>query len=211
MELPILPLAITMMAGPQMISAIIFVTTPRAVHVSLAFLGGVALAVTLGVVVMLILAELLGNAVDFGSESDSGSTGNIIKYALIGLLALAALRNWRTRATAEPPKWLGTLMSAGPARAFTIGVMVIGLMPSDMAIMLTVGVHLRQNDAGLVQALPFIALTVLIAALPLLLRLLLRHRAVSVMPRVRDWMNTHSWLVNIVVCVLFIVLIASGA
>lgn len=211
MELPILPLAITMMAGPQIISAVIFVTTPRAIRVSLAFLAGVAIAVTAGVLVMLGLAELLGNAIDLGSESDSGSTGNVIKYVLIGLLALAALKNWRGRATAEPPKWLGTLMSATTGRAFAVGLMVIGLMPSDLVIMLTVGVHLSQNDAGFVEALPFIALTLLVAALPLLARLLFRHRAEAAMPRVRDWINTHSWLVNIIVCVLFIVIIASGA
>jgi hypothetical protein len=211
MELPILPLAITMMAGPQIISAIIFVTVPGAVRVSLAFLGGVALAVTVGVLVMLGIGELLGNAVDLGSESDGGSAGNVIKYVLIGLLALAALKNWRGRATAEPPKWLGTLMSASARRAFAIGLMVIGLMPSDLVIMLTVGVHLAQNDAGFVEALPFIALTLLVAALPLLTRLLFRHRAATAMPRVRDWINTHSWLVNIFVCALFIVIIASGA
>jgi hypothetical protein len=28
-----------------------------------------------------------------------------------------------------------------------------------------------------------------------------------VMPKVRDWMNTNSWLVNIIVYVVFIVLI----
>jgi hypothetical protein len=27
------------------------------------------------------------------------------------------------------------------------------------------------------------------------------------MPKVRDWMNTHSWLVNIIVYVIFILLI----
>jgi hypothetical protein len=134
MELPILPLAITMMAGPQIISAIIFVTVPQAVRVSLSFLAGVALAATAGVLVMLGIAELLGNAIDLGSESDGGSAGNVIKYVLIGLLALAALKNWRGRSAAEPPKWLGTLMSAGPGRAFTIGLMVIGLMPSDLVI-----------------------------------------------------------------------------
>jgi hypothetical protein len=30
-----------------------------------------------------------------------------------------------------------------------------------------------------------------------------------VMPKVRDWMNTNSWLVNIIVCIVFIVLILS--
>ncbi|MEO3752779.1 GAP family protein [Streptomyces sp. B6B3] len=211
MELPILPLAVTMMAGPQIISAIILVTTPRAVRASLAFLGGVAVAVVVGVLVMLGVGELLGSAVDLGNESDGGSVGNIIKYVLVGLLALLALRNWRRRADAEPPKWLGTLMTAGPGRAFRVGLVVIAFMPSDLVILLTVGVHLAQNDDGFVNALPFVGLTVLIAALPLLTRLLFHHRAEAAMPRVRDWINGHSWLVNILVCVLFIVIIASGA
>jgi hypothetical protein len=32
-------------------------------------------------------------------------------------------------------------------------------------------------------------------------------RAVLDIPRVREWMNSHSWLVNIIVCVIFVVLI----
>ena len=39
MNLQILPLAITMMAGPQIMSAIIFVTTSGAVKLSAAFLA----------------------------------------------------------------------------------------------------------------------------------------------------------------------------
>ena len=47
----------------------------------------------------------------------------------------------------------------------------------------------------------------LIAALPLLLYLLFQRRAKRIMPRVRDWMNSNSWLVNIIVCGVFILLI----
>jgi uncharacterized protein involved in cysteine biosynthesis len=48
---------------------------------------------------------------------------------------------------------------------------------------------------------------VLVAALPLLLFELFHRRAQQLMPKVRDWMNTNSWLVNIIVCVVFIALI----
>jgi hypothetical protein len=54
---------------------------------------------------------------------------------------------------------------------------------------------------------PFMAATVFIAALPVLSYLLFRHRAKRAMPKVRDWMNKNSWLVNIIVYVIFIVLI----
>jgi Sap, sulfolipid-1-addressing protein len=49
--------------------------------------------------------------------------------------------------------------------------------------------------------------TILVAALPLIGFLLFHRRARRAMPKVRDWMNANSWLVNIVVCYIFIVLI----
>ncbi|MEV0637929.1 GAP family protein [Streptomyces sp. NPDC050619] len=207
MDLQILPLAITMMVGPQIMSAIIFVTTPRAVRVSSAFLLGVAVATTAGVAITRGLAALLGGAVDFGSSSDQGSAGKIIQYVLVGLLLFAAVKNYVTRATAEPPKWLGTLMTADPRRALKTGLLVILLMPSDIVIMLTVGSHLEQSDTGFGGAVPFIAATVLVAALPLLAYLIMGERAKRAMPKVREWVNTHSWLVNIIACLIFIALI----
>jgi hypothetical protein len=71
----------------------------------------------------------------------------------------------------------------------------------------TVGINLAQQNASLLGAVPFVAATIFIAALPVLSYLLFRRRAQQVMPKVRDWMNTHSWLVNIIVYVVFIVLI----
>ena len=88
-----------------------------------------------------------------------------------------------------------------------IGLLVILLMPSDIIIMLTVGTNLAQNGRSLVDALPFIGATVLIAALPLIVYIVFHRHALRAMPKVRDWMNTNSWLVNIIVYVVFILLI----
>jgi threonine/homoserine/homoserine lactone efflux protein len=203
MNLQILPLAITMMAGPQIMAAIIFVTAPKALRVSVPFLAGVAIATTVGVIITTTIASLLS----LGDPSDSGSSGNIIQYVLVGLLVALAIKNYVGRETAEPPRWLGALQSADVKRAFMTGLLVILLMPSDIIIMLTVGTNLAQNNAGLVAALPFIGATVLVAALPLLFFVLFHRRAQQFMPKVRDWMNTHSWLVNIIVCAVFIALI----
>lgn len=48
----------------------------------------------------------------------------------------------------------------------------------------------------------------LVASLPLL-GYLLWHKRTSAMPVVRDWMNSHSWLVDIIVYLVFIALIIS--
>jgi threonine/homoserine/homoserine lactone efflux protein len=207
MNLDILPLAITMMVGPQIISAIIFVTAPKPLKVSGAFLGGVALATIVGVLVAIAVAARLGNGVSLGDPSEWGSTGKLIQYGLVGLLVALALKNFLRRERAEPPRWLGTLQRADWRRALKTGVLVIWVMPGDLIVMLTVGVNLVHNDAGLGAALPFIGATVLVAALPLLLYLLFHRRAQRLMPRVRDWMNANSWLLNVLVCVVFIALI----
>jgi threonine/homoserine/homoserine lactone efflux protein len=133
--------------------------------------------------------------------------GTIIQLALVALLIVAAVKNYLGRETVEPPKWLGKLQNAEPKKAFRTGLLLILLMPSDIVIMLTVGMNLEHNNSSWVDALPFIGATLLVAALPLLTYILFRRRARTAMPRVRDWMNTNSWLVNIIVCGIFIVLV----
>lgn len=206
MSTQILPLAITMMAGPQILTAIVFVTVERPVPVSAAFLAGVAIATTVGVAIMFGIASLLGGD-GFGDADSPSSAGNVIQYVLVGLLVLLAIRNWRGRETAEPPKWMGSLQTANPKAALRFGLLLILLMPSDLIVMATVGVNLKHNDAAFVDALPFIGLTVLVAALPILAYLLFHRRAQRTMPKVRDWMTANSWLVNIIVCGIFLVLI----
>src|SRR5215211_9195875 len=145
MSLEILPLAITMMAGPQIMSAIIFLTTPKPLKVSASFIVGVAVATTVGVTIALAVASLLGSNGSLGDSSDAGSTGHIIQYLLVGLLVVLAVRNYVRRETVEPPRWLGALQSADSKTALKTGLLVILLMPSDVIIMLTVGVNLVHN------------------------------------------------------------------
>ncbi|MEU8827740.1 GAP family protein [Streptomyces sp. NPDC048636] len=207
MELQILPLAVTMMAGPQIVADVILVTTRRPVRTSLAFLLGVAVATTAGVALTRGIFALLGAAVSPGSPGDRGAAATVLQLVLVGLLVAVAVKNYVQRETVEPPKWLGSLMEAGPGKALVTGVLIVLLMPSDILVMLTVGASLEQHGAGLVEALPFIGLTVLIAALPLLVYLLFGSRARQAMPRLREWLNSHSWVVNIAACLIFIVLI----
>src|SRR5215208_3440890 len=192
MSVAVIPLAITMNAGPQIMSAIIFVTANKPLRLSAYFLGGVVIAVTVGLTITYTLASVLGN---------------IIQYVLVGLLVLLSIRSYLRRETSEPPRWLGAMQNAKPRTAFMAGLLLLSVFPSDFVILVTVGVNLGQNNASLLAAVPFIAATIFIAALPALSYLLFRHRAQRAMPKVRDWMNTNSWLVNIIVYVIFIVLI----
>ncbi|HJQ28350.1 MAG TPA: GAP family protein [Rubrobacter sp.] len=207
MNLAILPLAITMMAGPQIMSAIIFITAPKPLKLSASFIAGAIVAVAAGLTITYTLASLLGDSISLGDPSGKGSIGNVIQYLLVGLLAFLAIKNYVRRETIEPPRWLGTLQNAEPRMAFTTGLLLLSVFPSDFIVLVTVGVNLAQNNASLLAALPFIVATVFVAALPLLLYLMFHRRAQRVMPRVREWMNANSWLVNIIAYVAFIALI----
>jgi hypothetical protein len=133
--------------------------------------------------------------------------GNIIQYLLAGLLVYLSTMNYVRRETIEPPKWFGAMQNAGPRTAFITGLLLLSIFPSDFIILLTVRTNLVQNNSSLLGAVPFIAATILMAALPALSYLLFRRRAKETMPKVRDWTNTNSWLVNIMVYVEFILLI----
>src|ERR671918_675972 len=165
MSLAVIPLAITMNAGPQIMSAIIFVTAPKALKLSAYFLAGVVIAVTVGVTITYTLATVLGNSISLGDSSNSGSLGNIIQYVLVGLLIFLSIRSYLGRETSEPPRWLGALQNATPRTAFTTGLLLLSVFPSDLVILITVGVNLAQHNASLLAAVPFMAATVFIAAL----------------------------------------------
>jgi hypothetical protein len=207
MSLAILPLAITMNAGPQIMSALIFITASKPLKLSGAFLAGVVIAVSVGLTITYTIARVLGNSISLGDPSDASSIGNIIQYVLVALLIFLSIKNYVRRESIEPPRWLGALQNAKPKTAFTTGLLLLSVFPSDLVILITVGMNLAQNDASLVAGLPFVLATIIIAALPVLFYLLFHRRAQRMMPKVRDWMNANSWLVNIIVYVIFILLI----
>jgi small neutral amino acid transporter SnatA (MarC family) len=67
MHLDALPLAMTMMVGPGIMADIVLITAPKPVKVSAAFIAGVAIATTVGVLVALV--SMLGNSLSLGNPS----------------------------------------------------------------------------------------------------------------------------------------------
>jgi Sap-like sulfolipid-1-addressing protein len=201
----VLPLAFVMIAGPQIISAVFFATAESWARSSAAYVVGAALSITIVVTAAYLLADVIG---DDGGGGDSGSSG--IDYAIVALLVFAMVHVFRKRSENEPPKWMGKLQTATPGFAFGLGFLLLGLFPSDLVTSLTVGGHLSNDGDPWWYALPFVLLTVLLLALPALLVVVLGHRARAVLPKVRDWMNTNSWIVSEVVIAFFIVIVLSG-
>jgi Sap, sulfolipid-1-addressing protein len=102
------------------------------------------------------------------------------------------------------------LQTASLRLSFNLGLLLLGVFPTDIATSVSVGGHLANKRAPWVDGLPFILLTLLLLALPGLMVLLLGKRAEAFLPKVRDWMTANSWIVSEIVLVLFIVIVSKN-
>lgn len=199
-----LPLAVVMIAGPQIVSAIVLATSAQARRNSMAFLLGVALATTVGVTIAYVVAR---GAAD---KHARGGGGDAVDYVIIGLLLLLLVRVFLKRKETKPPAWMGKLQTARPRFAFTLGLLLFLLMPTDIITMITVGTHFGHHGSPWWHTLIFVAVTVLLAGIPLITLLLLGQRGDIVLPKMRNWMQTNSWIVSEAVIVFFLGMTITG-
>jgi len=203
--LKILPLAFVMVAGPQIITAFLFVTSENWRQISIAYVLGAALSISM----VMGAAYLLTKGAGEGGEA-SGSGLTTVDYIVLLLLVFAAIRNFRKRNESEPPKWMGRLQSATPKPAFVLGFLLLGFFPSDLVTSISVGGFLSSHGDPYWQGLVFVALTMLLLAAPALLVATMGSRAEAFLPKVRGWMDQNSWIISEVVIVFFIVIILTG-
>jgi Sap, sulfolipid-1-addressing protein len=197
--LKILPMAIVMIAGPQILSAIFLATTESWRRNSLAYVAGAALSIT----AFVSAAYALGIGVSAGTSDDA------LYVVVLVLLLLAMLHVFLGRGEAKVPKWMGKLQTATPRFSFKLGFLLLGVFPTDILTSFAVGSYLVAHDDPWWHSVGFIALTLFLLALPSLLLLTTGRRAQAFLPKARDWMNTHSWVVNEIVIAFFVVIVIS--
>lgn len=203
--LKVLPMAFVMVAGPQIISAFFFATSPSWKKISASYVLGAAISIPLVVGAAYLLTK-------GGGEGDEASSGGLkpADYVILALLLVAIFRTYAKRDESEPPKWMGKLQNATPKTAFVLGFLLLGFFPSDLITSVSVGTFLSHRGDSYLNALPFILFTLLLLATPALMVVALGDRAQTVLPKVRDWMNTNSWIVSEVVLVFFVAIVLSG-
>ena len=191
----ILPLAFVMIAGPQILSSIFLATSEHWRGNSAAYVTGAALSIT----AFVTAAFFVGSGL-----SDAGVSGDTLDIVVLVLLVAAALHTFLKRKQSEPPKWMGKLETASPRFSFRLGFLLLGVFPTDILTSWAVGTYLSNHGDPWWHLLPFVLLTLLLLALPALLLLLFGQRAQTFLPKARDWMNTHSWVVNEIVIAFFV-------
>ena len=202
--LAVLPMAFVMVAGPQIVTAIVLATGVGAGRDSLYFLLGAAVATTIGVTAAYRLTGLLKT----GGSPFSADPGleRSVDFAIVAVLLLLAWKVFRDRNNAPAPRWMTKLETATPLYALKVGVLLFLLLPGDLLAMATVGAYLAHHDAPWWQTLVFAGATVFLAGIPLLLLLLLGRRAQALLPKTRAWMTANSWIVSEVVIAFFLLM-----
>jgi hypothetical protein len=203
--LAVLPLALTMNLGPQIITNITLLTTKNPVKKLLCFLAAALVSSTVITMVAFLLFSLLNTAPKVSSNPSTAQ--RIADFVFVGLLVILIVRTFLRRKKKEEPRWLSEIEDASPRRVFVIALMLFSFMPTDLVAMITVAGYLARNKLHYYSVFPFIALTMILASLPLISYLLFRRPAQRVMPRVQYWLDTNSWVVNEVVLVFFICMI----
>jgi len=189
-------MAVVMSAGPQIVTATFLATSQGGRRNSLAFLSGVAVATTISVTVFFLLGSGIAGKQKAGKDW--------LDWLIIGLLVFLVIWVFLRRNESQPPKWMGRLQDANPRFAVTIGFLLYLLMPTDLVATATVGAYIARQGEPWWHTLGFVVLTILIAGLPFIVLLVMGKRAESVLPKIRDWMNANSWIVNEAVLLFFL-------
>src|SRR6056297_2459051 len=191
----VVPLAVVMVAGPQLLSAIFLATSEQWRRNSAAYVAGAACSISLVVTAAYVLAD--------GTRS-VGASNTVLRWAITAVLVAAAVNVYRTRDTAEPPAWMGKLTGANPRFSFRLGFLLLGFFPTDILTSVAVGSYLAARGASLLEAIPFILCTLLVLALPSLTLVAFSERAETFLPEARNWMDANSWVINELVILFFI-------
>ncbi|SEH12107.1 Sap, sulfolipid-1-addressing protein [Natronorubrum sediminis] len=192
--LVILPLVFVMIGGPQILSAIFLATSEDWRRNSAAFVFGASLSISLVVTL----------AYYFGSGVRQGGSNRMLQLLVLVVLLAAMVHVYLKREQSEPPTWMGKLESANPKFSFQLGFLLMGFFPTDVLTSITVGTYLASHGDPLWYATGFVLLTLLFLALPSLSLVMIGDRAETLLPKVRTWMNTHSWIVSEIVILIFV-------
>ena len=125
-----------MVAGPQIPSSFFFATREDWRPTSGAYVLGAAISISIIVTLAFLLSD---------GATSSGASDKTLYHVVLALLLYGMLNTFRTRKTAEPPKWMGRLQTATPRFAFKLGFLLLGVFPSDLITSISVGSFLNAS------------------------------------------------------------------
>ena len=192
------------MLGPQIIVAILLITRKDPIKSSLIYISSILVTLIGTTFMYYMLVDITG----FQRTTLGGKP--MLKYVMVAFIIFLIIRLIVNRhKVTKPPKWMQSIASASLRKIFIIGISLIAFMPADIVATFSVGSLLNSNPNGFIAALPFFTTVTLIAATPLICYVLLGKKGPEYLQKVNHWIDSHGYVINIIVLMFFIYLILS--
>ncbi|WP_188465361.1 GAP family protein [Bizionia arctica] len=199
-----LPLALTVMLGPQILVPMILITRKDPVKSSLVYI----LTLSTSLCFFTFLYYYLISTTHMHTMSMHGKP--IFKYLLVGIFIFLIIKNIINRKKlTKPPKWMANINDAPLKKIALIAFLLIAIMPGDIAVIFTVAGFLNLKNSTLTEIIPFVSLVTFIASTPLLVYFSFGKKGNQLMSSLNNWLNTHGYLINVMTLMVFIYLILS--
>jgi threonine/homoserine/homoserine lactone efflux protein len=188
------------------IAVVLMLGTPRARANGAAFVLGWVIG--LAVVGRIVL--LAASGADASESGEPATWVGILELVLGCLLALLAVKQWRGRPRAGDeaalPKWMQTIDTIMPGKAFGMGVLLSAVNPKNLLLTLGAASAIAQTgvDTGrqAVALAVFVAIGTLGPVLPVAIYFVLGARATVVLDDLKLWMAAHNAAIMAVLCLV---------
>ncbi len=208
----LIPLALVVALSPlSIIPAVLVLHTPRPKPTGAAFLVGwlVGLAALTGIFIE--VSNLLG-----GLGNKPPSWASWLRIVVGVALIVFGVYKWLTRKrSAHTPKWMSSLTSISPARAFVTALVLVVVNPKVLFICAAAGLAIGTEGVGRAGAwladLAFVAFAGSTVAIPILAYLVSGDRLDEPLARLKDWMERqHAVLVAAILVVIGVLVLYKG-
>lgn len=211
-ELPeLIPLALVIALSPlSIIPGILMLHTPRPRPTSLSFLVGWVLGIAV------VTGAFVG-----GSEMSTGLNkappwAHYVRIVLGTALIVWGLYRWLTRDRSEHmPKWLTSMTSLGPARAFLTGILLtvanLKVLLMCAAAGVAIGTAALGNSQSWTAVAVFTAIGASSVAVPVLAYLVAGDRLDEPLSKLKTWMeDNHAGMIGAILIVIGLMVLYKG-
>ena len=212
----VLPFAIGIAISPIPIIAIILILFSTRARVNgPMFLAGWVVGLSVASTIVYLLTQAANAATD-STTSDTISWGKIgLGVLLLGLARRNFAKRPKEGETPELPKWMATVESISPVRAFGLAVVLSVVNPKNLVLAVGAAAGLGQLDLSTDDAVVALAVFVAVASLSIVFAVAYDRfggeRATATLESMKAWMTVHGAAVMAVLFLVFgVVLISKG-
>jgi hypothetical protein len=168
-----------------------------------------AIALALGYFTTCAAIGIAGLTLFDGAGSAASTAGSVIGVAVGALLIVLGFRSLLNAPDpdAQPPRWMASIHSMSPSRAFGFGMALFPVQIKNLAIFVACIELLVASSFSLQSSIVALGLVLAIFAIPILVLIglyaLVPLRASDVLGSLRTWMEKNGRAITVVVCFLF--------